>query len=351
MQGFNFHMMKRCDETNQSSPNPNIPTSHMHLFVNSLHLKINIPTVLSICPPLPSPNQVSHSSFFVPKLEMTNGGHNGTSSNPNLTLPNPELITCSGRPNVPPPLPSLPPPRSRALPRQWPPPILGIPGVSAFTPYYQRARPQQPPPQPLPPPQSQPRPHRGRSSARPSGSGSHNNRPGNGSSGFAGFHQAQDVLVGGSGRGNGSGALRIGVNVPALRKRGRDGGPGGIRNQAAWAGEGGGGDHVRCSMCGKEFMSSKALFGHMRSHPERGWKGAHPPPAFRAEEEFADLRPLYQPAETPAVAPQDGEAEASQGDGGGAREEERMEASEGERKADEDGGGREGCRNIPDLNE
>ncbi|KAL6551973.1 hypothetical protein OROGR_008127 [Orobanche gracilis] len=271
---------------------------------------------------------------------MTNGGDNGTSSNPNLTLPNPEL------------LPSLPPLRSGALPRQWPPLVLGIPGVSAFTPYYRRARPQQPPPQPLPPPQPQPLPHRGRSSARPSGSGSSDNRPGNGSSGFPGFHEAQAVLVGGSRRGNGSGALRIGVNVPALRKRvRRDGGPGGGRNQAARSGQGGGGDRVRCSMCGKEFMSSKALFGHMRSHPERGWKGAHPPPAFRAEEEFADLRPLYQPAETPAVAPQDGEAEASQCDGGGSREEERMKASEEEKKSDEDGGGSEGCRNIPDLNE
>nr|BAA19113.1 tapetum-specific zinc finger protein 1 [Petunia x hybrida] len=32
-----------------------------------------------------------------------------------------------------------------------------------------------------------------------------------------------------------------------------------------------------CSVCGKNFPSMKSLFGHMRSHPERAWRGIQPP--------------------------------------------------------------------------
>jgi hypothetical protein len=42
-----------------------------------------------------------------------------------------------------------------------------------------------------------------------------------------------------------------------------------------WADDGGGG--VECPICGKFFKNDKALFGHLRSHPNRGYKGATPP--------------------------------------------------------------------------
>lgn len=34
---------------------------------------------------------------------------------------------------------------------------------------------------------------------------------------------------------------------------------------------------LKCEFCNKEFTSWKALYGHMRSHPERPWRGMKPP--------------------------------------------------------------------------
>jgi hypothetical protein len=38
-----------------------------------------------------------------------------------------------------------------------------------------------------------------------------------------------------------------------------------------------------CSECGRTFASWKAVFGHMRAHPDRGWRGAIPPPEWSPE--------------------------------------------------------------------
>ncbi|KAI3418069.1 uncharacterized protein J3R85_013920 [Psidium guajava] len=47
----------------------------------------------------------------------------------------------------------------------------------------------------------------------------------------------------------------------------------------------GGQDDLRtCVICHKGFPSMKSLYGHMRSHPEREWRGVQPPPATTARQ-------------------------------------------------------------------
>ncbi|CAH8344271.1 unnamed protein product [Eruca vesicaria subsp. sativa] len=38
----------------------------------------------------------------------------------------------------------------------------------------------------------------------------------------------------------------------------------------------------KCNICGKTFLSWKAVFGHLRAHKDRGYHGFSPPPTFNA---------------------------------------------------------------------
>lgn len=45
---------------------------------------------------------------------------------------------------------------------------------------------------------------------------------------------------------------------------------------------------IRCCLCGKEFQTMHSLFGHMRRHPDRSWKGVRPPLPEKLNLSFLD---------------------------------------------------------------
>ncbi|KAL6845778.1 hypothetical protein ACP4OV_024353 [Aristida adscensionis] len=61
-------------------------------------------------------------------------------------------------------------------------------------------------------------------------------------------------------------------------------------------GGGGSGRDLTCPECGKAFLSDKAMYGHLRSHPERGYKGAtRPTTTTTASGAAGDKRPRKAP--------------------------------------------------------
>nr|GMD39028.1 protein VASP homolog [Ipomoea batatas] len=52
-----------------------------------------------------------------------------------------------------------------------------------------------------------------------------------------------------------------------------------------------------CEICSARYLTEKAMFGHLRSHKDRGWRGAFRPPTFSMEEFGEYQEHLVKPEE------------------------------------------------------
>ncbi|KAL6909685.1 hypothetical protein ACP4OV_001344 [Aristida adscensionis] len=81
-----------------------------------------------------------------------------------------------------------------------------------------------------------------------------------------------------------------------------DDGSGGTKDSSGDRGSGG---DVECPECGKLFKNDKSMFGHLRSHPNRGYKGATPPVKklkLSSDTEAASLAPPSPDIDRPPPA-------------------------------------------------
>lgn len=160
--------------------------------------------------------------------------------------------------------------------------------------------------------------------------------------GGAGLEEPSGGGGGGGGSGSGGGAvavsagmavLNIGAGIAARVKAGIGGrvGRGGIRlgqrkrtrDQGDVAG-GSGGERVGpppppqpapvpaggnvCPVCRRDdFPSFQSLSGHMKTHPERNWRGVNPPPTF-SPDEFGDILAQFGGAQGGGVVAEDAAA-------------------------------------------
>ncbi|KAL6953026.1 hypothetical protein U1Q18_011485 [Sarracenia purpurea var. burkii] len=71
-----------------------------------------------------------------------------------------------------------------------------------------------------------------------------------------------------------------------------------------------------CTICTREFRTDRGLCGHMRSHADRPWRGAFPPPVFNRDEfyEAGVGHLLNRPAEDAGHRAEESGALAGQGD-------------------------------------